>query len=153
VNRIERERKKRKLLKKMSTPNRSRPIVFHNGEIVKLVWSIGQDHTYLVDHSSGTDTVHLLRQGMDIPIIVPEADVRRLTWREFVWFKHPTTGMMMSGKTRGYMAIIIHVFALIIGALGFTVDGPWKVAPFILCAGIVGVYWLGTRNNFTGRWK
>lgn len=44
--------------------------------------------------------------------------LRRPKFREFIWFRNPNTGGWMFGKTRGWMAGIIHLFSLIIFSCG-----------------------------------
>jgi len=85
---------------------------------------------------------------------IDEADLRAQTFTEFASFIHPQTHGWMVGKTRGYMAAIIHLLALaLIGvSLATWGDGPtWTAA--VLGVAIIAGFWWGTWNNFTGRWK
>lgn len=94
---------------------------------------------------------------------VNDKDIRRLTFREFIWFEHPTTLHMMSGKTRGYMAIIIHLFALGLCAASVTtcfvvIDGkyvefdPTPLIGAVISIDVLLLYWWGTFQNWRGKW-
>jgi len=123
--------------------NHSRPVKFDPGTLV-----VYGRQVYLVDHNSGPDTCHLKRGG-DI-IKVPERFLRKMKWSEFCLFKHPVTGNLMSGKTRGYMALVIHLFTALLFSASIVQDASWWSA-FALIP-VVG-YWIGTRMNFIGKWK
>lgn len=79
---------------------------------------------------------------------IREAALRRPTFLEFAWYLHPS-GHYMCGKTRGYMAIIIHAFCLTMAAV-MASTGVWWMT--WLPALIVGAFWLGTWKNFKGTW-
>lgn len=129
--------------------NHSRPVKFDPGTLVKWVRH-DDDRTFVVDHNSGQDLCWIAHRDMNQPIPVSEVFVRALTFREFAWFRHPLTGHLMSGKTRGYMAAIIHLFtALLFGASIAQEATWWSAFALIPVAG----YWLGTWMNYTGRWK
>lgn len=79
--------------------------------------------------------------------------LRRPTFREFIWFRNPNTGAWMFGKTRGWMAILIHLFALIIFSCGFTIEEfGWQLFTHVFGLAIIGLMWLGTWMNYTKRW-
>lgn len=84
--------------------------------------------------------------------VIGEGKLKAFDWKTFVWYRNPESTRMSVGKTRGWMAILIHVFSIIIFGCGFTVVGPWKIAPFVLGAGTIGLFWLGTWKNFTKQW-
>jgi hypothetical protein len=125
--------------------DQSRLAKFHTGDLVMYGGFV-----YILDHNSGKDDCHIKRFEILFP--VPERFLRKLTFAEFAWFRNPVTGHMNCGKTRGFMAITIHIAALIVFFAGFTVDGPWKIAPFAIGAGVLAIFWIGTRANFTGKW-
>lgn len=75
-----------------------------------------------------------------------ESDLRTLVFREFAWFMHPRTGKWMSGKTRGWMAVLIHLFTLILCAGIATTHGWWGLCPIVIPA----AYWYYTWRNFKG---
>ncbi len=127
----------------MNTANHSRPVKFDPGTLV-----IYGRQVYLVDHNSGAETCHIERDGTMRPI--PERYLRALTFGEFAWFRHPVTGHMMSGKTRGYMAVVIHLFTLLLFFGSIAQDASWWSA-FALIP-VVG-YWFGTRMNYLGKWR
>ena len=76
----------------------------------------------------------------------PERLLRPITFSEFVWFIHPRTGKWISGKTRGWMAVLIHLFALILCAGIATTSLAWAPAPLVIPA----LYWYMTWRNFKG---
>lgn len=79
--------------------------------------------------------------------------LRRPTFREFIWFRNPNTGAWMFGKTRGWMAILIHLFALIIFSCGFTIEEfGWQLFTHAFGLAIIGLMWLGSWMNYTKRW-
>ena len=79
--------------------------------------------------------------------------LRAPTFREFLWFRNPNTGGWMFGKTRGCMAILIHVFALIIFSCGFTIEEfGWQLFTHAFGLSIIGLMWLGSWMNYTKRW-
>lgn len=124
--------------------NHSRPVKFDPGTLV-----IYGGQVCLVDHNSGADTCHIKRYRYPI-MEVPERFLRPLTFGEFASFHHPDTGLWMSGKTRGYMAAIIHLFTVLLFGASIAQDATWWSA-FALIP--VAGYWLGTWMNYTGRWK
>lgn len=77
----------------------------------------------------------------------PERLLRPITFGEFVWFIHPRSGKWMSGKTRGWMAVLIHLFTLVLCAGVATTSLAWAPAPLLIPA----LYWYMTWRNFTGR--
>lgn len=137
----------------MNPENNSRPVKFEPGTLVK--WTQHNDNiTYIVDHNSAADLCWIHHYRFNQPIPVAERMVRGLRYHEFCWFLHPETGNWMCGKTRGYMAVIIHMFALVLIVLGIATwgDGPTWTAIVIGAAILLG-FWIGTRNNYTGKWK
>lgn len=133
--------------------NHSRPVKFETGTLVK--WIRHSDkRTFIVDHNSGEDSCWIHHRDFNQPIPVSEIDVRAQTWWEFASFMHPMSGLWMVGKTRGYMAAIIHLFAGILIAVSLATwgDGPTWTATVIGVWLLVG-FWIGTWLNYTGRWK
>jgi hypothetical protein len=108
-------------------------------------WSV--EYTWTDGHARPVGTT-LIVKG-DRQAEVPLEELRPLKWREFIWFKHPRTGAWMSGKTRGYMAVIIHLFSMMLTGAAHGQSFSWWGLLGLLP---VGGYWLGTRNNYTGRW-
>lgn len=79
--------------------------------------------------------------------------LRRPTFWEFLWFRNPNTGGWMFGKTRGWMAILIHVFGSIVIYCSTTVVQAWwnVLVAFIGIAPIAAV-WIGVKRNLTKKW-
>lgn len=128
--------------------NNSRPYKFEVGTLV-----VYGGEVCLVDHHSGPEWCHIVKDG-GFPFPVPERFLRALTFAEFASFTHPESGVWMVGNTRGYMALIIHLFALalIAAAVHTWGDGPtWTAA--VLGVAIIAGFWIGTYLNYTGRWK
>lgn len=95
----------------------------------------------------GVRTVHVVDRDGEGKFL--EEHLRTMTFSEFCWFYHPTAHHWMSGKTRGWMAVLIHVFTLIL-CLGIASTlGWWGVAPLVIPA----LYWWGAYMNFKGYWK
>ncbi len=84
-----------------------------------------------------------------------EHKLRPMTFREFASFTHPVTGRWMVGKTRGYMAAIIHALGLLFIALG-VVDAVQGYFDALIGSGIgafmLGGFWLGTYANYRKWW-
>lgn len=79
--------------------------------------------------------------------------LRRPTFREFIWFRNPNTGGWMFGKTRGWMAGIIHLFSLIIFSCGFTIEEfGWQLFTHAFGLSIIALMWYGTWANYTKKW-
>ncbi len=133
----------------MKPENKSRPVKFEPGTLVVFGGEV-----YLVDHNSDSDLCWIKHRDFSLTIPVQDYFVRGLTYREFIWFRNPITGNWMCGKTRGYMAVIIHLFALLLIVLGIATwgQGPTWTAIVIGAAILLG-FWIGTRNNYTGKWK
>lgn len=131
----------------MDSTNHSRPVKFDPGTLV-----VYGGEVCLVDHNSGEQMCHLKR-GDDI-IKVPERFLRKMKWAEFCLFIHPLTGHMMCGKTRGYMAVIIHLFGLILIGVGIATwaDGSTWTA-IVIGVAILVLFWVGTWKNHTGKWR
>lgn len=123
--------------------NLSRPVEFEPGTLVMYY-----DHVYIVDHNSGMALCWVKRNGGD-PIAMNEASLRTLTFREFASFIHPITGGWMVGKTRGYMAALIHLFSFFLLGASVSQDGGWWSA-FALIP-VVG-FWIGTYKNWNKSW-
>ena len=86
--------------------DQSRLAKFHTGDLVMYGGFV-----YILDHNSGKEDCHIKRFEVLFP--VPERFLRKLTFAEFAWFRNPVTGHMNCGKTRGLMAITIHIAALL----------------------------------------
>lgn len=76
----------------------------------------------------------------------PERLLRPITFGEFLWFRHPRSLKWMSGKTRGWMAVLIHLFSFVLCAGVATTSLAWAPAPLVIPA----VYWYMTWRNFKG---
>ena len=87
--------------------DQSRLAKFHTGDLVMYGGFV-----YILDHNSGKEDCHIKRFEVLFP--VPERFLRKLTFAEFAWFRNPVTGHMNCGKTRGFMAITIHIATLIV---------------------------------------
>jgi len=129
--------------------NRSSDYKFETGTLV--VWA---GEVCLVDHNSWHDTVHVVFWPDKKPVRVNEYDLRTLTFRDFIWFRHPLTGHYMCGKTRGYMAAIINLFALILIGIGIATwgDGATWTA-IVMGVAVLVLFWVGTWKNYTGKWR
>lgn len=80
-----------------------------------------------------------------------ESSLRELTFLEFACHKDTRGRGFMVGKTRGWMALLIHVFTLILIGASFTIQGPWLLAPLLIGGGVLAIFWVSTRMNFTKR--
>ena len=105
----------------------------------------------------GTYYMHYVMKGWDRAGLYWEhilgEELRAPTFREFLWFRNPNTGGWMFGKTRGWMAILIHLFALIIFSCGFTIEEfGWQLFTHAFGLAIIGLMWLGSWMNYTKRW-
>jgi len=80
-----------------------------------------------------------------------ESSLRELTFLEFACHKDTGGHGFMVGKTRGWMALLIHVFTLILIGASFTIQGPWLLAPLLIGSGVLAIFWVSTRMNFTKR--
>lgn len=76
----------------------------------------------------------------------PERLLRPITFSEFLWFRHPRSRKWMSGKTRGWMAVLIHLFTFLLCAGIGTTSLAWAPAPMVIPA----LYWWMTWRNFKG---
>jgi hypothetical protein len=83
---------------------------------------------------------------------VEEKHLRYLTFREFAFHKDTDGNGWMVGKNTLAQAVVIHAFSLCVLLIGgITVQGWAKVAPLLIGTGIIGVFWYGTRGNYTKR--
>jgi hypothetical protein len=82
----------------------------------------------------------------------PESDVRALTFGEFAWYRDPSTGWPKVGKNKALSVLLSLVMAILFIATAFTVEGPWKLAPMLIGAGIIAINYIGLRYNYIGRW-
>ncbi len=123
----------------------SRPIIFHAGELV----THGHD-VCVVDHNSGTDWCHVICWPSPTPYPVHQAAIHRLTFVRFALFRHPSSGVWMSGKTRGWVALLIHLFSAMLCGGSVAQSGGWWSA-FALIP--IVVYWIGSYKNWNGTWK
>lgn len=108
-------------------------------------WSVVYQWTDGHARPTGTTIIEHGNQRVE----VKDSDIRVLTFREFIWFEHPVTLHMMSGKTRGYIAIIIHVMTFLLTGAAEAQGFSWWG---LLCLLPVAGYWWGTWNNYTGKW-
>ena len=119
-------------------------VVMWSLDLKERPWSVEYQHT---DNSHPHGLTVIVQGSRTVKAMSEE--LRPLTFGEFAWFKHPRTGGWMSGKTRGYMAIIIHLFSMLLTgaaeAQGFSWWGVLGLLP-------VGGYWFGTWMNYTKRW-
>lgn len=85
---------------------------------------------------------------------VPEQDLRPMTFREFVSFKNPATEEWMVGKTRGWMALIIHIISAYgIGTSLKDVIAYGNLASLSvagIAAGVLVGFWIFTFRNYKG---
>jgi len=119
-------------------------VVMWNLDTRERPWSVEYQHT----DNSHPYGLTIIVQGSRTAKAMSE-ELRPLTFREFVWFEHPVTLHMMSGKTRGYMAIIIHVMTFLLTGAAEAQGFSWWG---LLCLLPVAGYWWGTWNNYTGKW-
>lgn len=75
-----------------------------------------------------------------------EKKLRPITFGEFAWFRHPRSLKWMSGKTRGWMAALIHLFSFVLCYGIATTSLAWAPAPLVIPA----LYWYMTWRNFKG---
>lgn len=75
--------------------NLSRPVAFHVGEYVKVP---GSKKMGIVISNSGADTCWVRLDSGRAPQPFSEWQLRRPTFKEFLWYRNPETGGMMIGK-------------------------------------------------------
>jgi hypothetical protein len=84
---------------------------------------------------------------------IPEVLLRPMTFREFALFRHPLTGEWMVGKTRGWMAVVIHALSLL-GIVAGIVEGARGNLPALsvtgISLGVLVLFWAFTYRNFKG---
>ena len=129
-------------------------VVMWNLDLNGRPWSVEYQHT---DNAHPYGLTVIVQGSRTVKAMSEE--LRPPTFGEFAWFKHPRTGGWMSGKTRGYMAVIIHLFALALFVIGIRTSFITLYGKFIefdalpLLGSAIGVlvalgYWIGTHNNW-----
>jgi hypothetical protein len=78
--------------------------------------------------------------------------VRGLTFKEFAWYRDPNTGRMKVGRNDAFAVLMSVAMALVFMVTSVTVEGPWKLAPILIGAGIITLNYVGLRYNYTRRW-
>ena len=82
-----------------------------------------------------------------------EYDLRPMTFREFASFTHPKTGEWMVGKTRGWMAVVIHALSLLGIVAGIVEAARGNLAALSVTGislAVVVLFWVYTYRNFKG---
>jgi hypothetical protein len=83
----------------------------------------------------------------------PEVLLRPMTFDEFASFTHPLTGEWMVGKTRGWMAVVIHALSLLGIVAGIVETARGNIAALSvtgISTAVVALFWVMTRRNFKG---
>jgi len=87
------------------------------------------------------------------PIFANEADLRPMTFEEFASFTHPKTGGWMVGKTRGWMAVVIHALSLLGIVAGIAQAAMGNIAALSVTGislAVLVLFWVYTYRNFKG---
>jgi hypothetical protein len=82
-----------------------------------------------------------------------EYDLRPMTFREFASFQHLLTGKWMVGKTRGWMAVVIHALSLLGIGAGLAQAAMGNLAALSVTGislAVVVLFWVYTYRNFKG---
>jgi len=131
--------------------NNSRPVKFPPGTLVKFVFK-GARRTYVVDHNSDADSCWIWNRTYAHPYAAPEADLRRLTFAEFLWYRDPMTGALKIGFNRA-VPLLLAVAILVTGSIAsfVGVEDGWKwFCPALLVTVITGTL-VATYRNYTGK--
>ncbi len=129
----------------------SRPVKFGVGKLVKCSCN-GYSKVGVVDGNSGTETCWIKFHGNRSPVGCPESEVRDITFKEFAWYRDPNTGRMKVGRNSAFAVLLSVTMALVFMTTSVTVEGPWKLAPILIGAGIIALNYIGLRYNYTRRW-
>ena len=131
--------------------NNSRPVKFQPGTLVKFVFK-GARRTYVVDHNSDADSCWIWNRTYARPYAAPEADLRRLTFAEFLWYRDPMTGALKIGFNRA-IPLLLAVAILVAGSIAsfVGVEDGWRwFCPALLVTVITGTL-VATYRNYTGK--
>lgn len=85
-------------------------------------------------------------------IPIPENNLRKITFKEFVLYIDPNTGGLKIGRNKALPIVFSLIMAIVFIISSMSVEGPWKLAPIGISVGIFVVNYLGLRYNFTKRW-
>ena len=129
--------------------NLSRPIKFGVGTLVKHSSS---DLVGVVTDNSREDSCWIKFLPRTEARPYPESEVRGLTFKEFAWYRDPNTGRMKVGRNGAFAVIMSVAMALVFMVTSVTVEGPWKLAPILIGAGIITLNYVGLRYTYTRRW-
>ena len=80
---------------------------------------------------------------------VPEGELRELTWKQFLWYRHPQDGGRMIGKNTWLPLTIATALSLLFVVSGFWVEGWWKLAPIGIGTAIPTVSLWQTWRQYT----
>jgi hypothetical protein len=87
-------------------------------------------------------------------LYVHEWQLRPMTFGEFASFTHPTSGTWMVGKTRGWMAWVIHFLALngiVAGIVEAATGNLAALSVTGISLAVLVLFWIYTYRNFTGK--
>jgi hypothetical protein len=129
--------------------NLSRIAKFNPGELVKTE---GYSKVGVVDHNSGVDSCWIKFYNFTNLVECAESKVRKITFKEFLWYTDPTTNGLKIGKNRAWPILFSLGMAIAMIFSSFTIEGNWKFGPLIIGWGIILLNYLGVRYNWTGRW-
>lgn len=89
------------------------------------------------------------------PFFTAEDNLRPITLREFACFRHPKTGNWMVGKTRGWMAYIIHLISLNAITLSlreaFEYGNLAALSVTAISLATIILFWIYTNRNLKGK--
>ena len=131
--------------------NNSRPVLHPPGTLVKYLYGRSKA-VFVVSHNTGTDTCWITHRYYDAPEPAGEADLRRLTFGEFLWYTDPMTGALKIGFNLAF-PLLLAVAILVAGSIAsfVGVEDGWKwFCPALLVTVITGTL-VATYRNYTGR--
>jgi hypothetical protein len=133
----------------MEKINLSRAVKFQAGTLVKHK---SNDLVGVVHNNSGVDSCWIKFLPNAKPQSYPESEVRELTFQEFAWYRDPSTGRMKIGRNNAFIILLSMAAAILSMVSSITVEGPWKLAPLLIGAGVIVINYVGLRYNYTRRW-
>ncbi len=122
---------------------------FNPGELVKVE---GYSEVGIVDHNSGIDSCWIKFYRMKSPVECSERKVRKITFKEFLWYQDPTTNNWKIGKNQALPILGSLGMALAIIISAFFVEGWGKIGGLLIGCGIILLNYLGARYIWTKRW-
>lgn len=105
----------------------------------------------MIQKKVGSDNYSVQFDNKNI-IVCSQSDIRPLTFKEFAWYKDPTTGWPKIGKNSAIPVMFSIMMAITFIIASFSVEGLWSLAPAGIGVAIIVANYIGLRYNYTGRW-